>query len=347
MVDMSGALENQPANSAAKLSDLVSIRPTNEAVEREKFIASLAAGEKYEPQLKYPSATRAEAVRAKCDEHLSDEFAELARAILDGVIRDHGSEEKYQASVWGQPLETDQVQQACDEYLAANELTDKVSFVWSPETLVTMCAGSKVHLVTRPGYYREKRLSSLLDHEVGTHFVRSHNHKQAFAGKRWAARRGWLLATEEGLATLNTHLTYSDKRIWIPALHYHAALLASKLPFSELWKELGKYLGADDHERLWTTCLRVKRGVSDTGEPIGYYKDQSNFAGAIVLLKQRHSVDFELLHCVRVSIEDFPSVSGVARNALAAGSVLRPAFVRDDAAYRAALDEMAVANGLA
>ena len=38
----------------------------------------------------------------------------------------------------------------------------------------------KVRLVTRANYYRETRLASLLDHEVGTHFVRSYNHKRAF-----------------------------------------------------------------------------------------------------------------------------------------------------------------------
>ena len=156
-----------------------------------------------------------------------------------------------------------------------------------------MCTGSRVLLVTRPGYYRERRLSSLLDHEVGTHLVRSHNHKQAFRRsvkpRTWADKAsGWLLATEEGLATLNMHRGYTDKRFWIPALHYHAALLASRLPFSQLWHELSTFLG-HDRERLWTTCLRVKRGVADTGQPGGYYKvkDQSNFCGALRLLQAR------------------------------------------------------------
>jgi len=331
------------------MSELAALRPTNEAAERQKFIAALAAGERYEPQLQYKDAARAEQIRAKCDEHLSTDFAARASAVLTGVIAEHGSEEAYQAAVWGEYLEPDAVQHMCDQYLADNGLVGKVTFVWSPDTLVTMCLGSKVLLVTRPNYYRERRLSSLLDHEVGTHFVRTHNHKQTFAKDhkpKWQAKDGWLLATEEGLATLNTHRGYSDKRFWIPALHYQACVLASKLPFSALWAELARLISTDDPERLWTTCLRVKRGLTDTGKPGGYYKDQSNFAGAIRILQQRDSIDFELLHSVKVSLEDFAAARGAAKAALEKGAVLRPAFVRDAEAYRNALNAMASANGV-
>ena len=137
---------------------------------------------------------------------------------------------------------------------------------------------------------------------MGTHFIRSYNHKQSFRkGKAppFAHRAGWLLATEEGLATLNTNKTYADKRLWVPAIHYLATLLAARLPFSQLWHELGAFIGAEDHERLWTICVRVKRGMTDTGQPGGYYKDGSNFGGAIRLLRRRKTIDFRLLHCVR------------------------------------------------
>ena len=283
-------------------------------------------------------------------EHLSDRFAPLAGAILEGVMRDYGSEAAYQDAVWGRTLSHDEVQAACDAYADANGLQGKVKFVWNEATLVTMCSGGTVHLVTRPNYYRELRLASLLDHEVGTHFVRSFNHKKALGGggkgPAWKARRGWLLATEEGLATLNTHRRYADKRFWIPALHYHAALLASRLPFSQLWAKLSAYLG-DDAERLWTTCLRVKRGMQDTGRPGGYYKDLSNFDGAARLLQQRRTIDWPLLHCVRVSIEDFGAATPAAKRALAGGAVLLPGFVAAEEAYRQGIEEMAEANGVA
>ena len=337
--------------AAVAMSDISALRPTNEAEERSKFLAALETGTSYEPQLKYVDAARAEKARASCDQHLSDEFAAAAASVLSGIIDDHGSEEQYQQNVWGRALEASEVDAMCDAYLNTNNLLGRVQFVWSPETLVTMFSGSTIKLVTRPGYYRELRLASLLDHEVGTHFIRTHNHKVVYSKqserKAWSERAtGWLIATEEGLATLNTHRLYSDKRFWIPALHYHAALLAAKLPFSELWAELSHFLG-NDVERLWTTCLRVKRGLEDTGKPGGYYKDQSNFAGAMRLLQQRQTIDWTLLHSVRVSLEDFGRATPAAKRALdERKDVLLPAFVRDGAAYREALEAMAVANGL-
>ena len=68
-----------------------------------------------------------------------------------------------------------------------------------------MC-GNTLSLVGAPGYYREIRLRSLLDHEVGTHYIRGKNQanldpklKEKIAKKRI----GWQLATEEGVATIS------------------------------------------------------------------------------------------------------------------------------------------------
>ena len=356
------------------MSKLAALRPTNEAEERERFFAALSAGERYEPQLRYAQPRRAAEIRSSCDKHLSDEYGEIAQRIMRGVIDAHGSEAAYCENVWGRTIERPEVDAACDAYLAQNGFDGEVDFIWSPHTLVTTCLGSKVHLVTRPRYYREARLASLLDHEVGTHFVRAHNHRKVFGRAKWASRTtGWLLSTEEGLATINTVRSYDDKaraqpsptrrarrrataltvpacalqRLWVPALHYHACALASRLSFSSLWHELSDNLLGDDAERLWTTCMRCKRGLEDTGAPGGYYKDQANLRGAVRLLAARREIDFTLLHCVRVSIEDFPRATPAAWRACAAGRVLLPRFVSEADAYRRELDEIAAANGIA
>jgi hypothetical protein len=336
------------------MSELAFLRPANEASEREKFVQRLRdGGVPYEPQFEYEDAAKAASIRSACDQHLTPEFEAEARVVVEGIHRDYGSEDNYCSAVWGRLLEQTEVDCSCDAYLQQNNLHGKVLFEWNPNVLVTMCGvpkegPGKVRLVTRPNYYRETRLASLLDHEVGTHFIRSYNHKRSFAkGPSFSHRLGWLLATEEGLATLNTNKAYTDKRLWVPAIHYLATLLAARLPFSQLWAALGQYIGADDYERLWTICVRVKRGMSDTGQPGGYYKDGSNFVGAIRLLRARKAIDFRLLHCVRTSIEDFPRALPAARAAIKAGTVVLPAFVRDDAAlavYHAALDELAAAN---
>ena len=84
------------------------------------------------------------------------------------------------------------------------------------------------------------------------------------------------------------------------------------------------------------------------GRPGGYYKEQSSFARALRLLAARHDagLDFLLLQCVRVSLEDFPGATAAVKCALAARRVPMPNFLRDEAAYRQALDEIAHANGV-
>ena len=41
------------------------------------------------------------------------------------------------------------------------------------KTLVTTMSGCVLCLVSTPNYYREIRFRSLLDHEIGTHYIRN------------------------------------------------------------------------------------------------------------------------------------------------------------------------------
>ena len=152
------------------MSDLAFLRPVNEASERAMFIENLSKGQPYEPQLKYADPEKASAIRSECDQHLTAEFEALARTVVEGIHRDYGCEDSYCEAVWGRQLQSSEVDCACDAYLEQNKLHGKVLFEWSPNVLVTMCGvpkegPGKVRLVTRPNYYRETRLASLLDHE--------------------------------------------------------------------------------------------------------------------------------------------------------------------------------------
>ena len=111
-------------------SDLASLRPTNEGEERDKFFAALESGPSYEPQLRYADPGRAERVRAECDKHLSTEFEAMSKAVLEGIISDHQSEERYQESVWCPTIDAQEaVEKMCGEYVSANALAGKVDFV--------------------------------------------------------------------------------------------------------------------------------------------------------------------------------------------------------------------------
>ena len=63
------------------------------------------------------------------------------------------------------------------------------------------------------------------------------------------------------------------------ALRYMAAVYAQKMPFAEVYKNLSKYMA--DKKDCWRECVRVKRGMGNTEEPGGYYKDQSYLIGAV------------------------------------------------------------------
>jgi hypothetical protein len=47
--------------------------------------------------------------------------------------------------------------------------------------------------------------------------------------------------------------------------------MAGKVSFVELFNDLEKYV--DNPKRRWKAVLRVKRGIADTSEPGGLYKD--------------------------------------------------------------------------
>ena len=55
------------------------------------------------------------------------------------------------------------------------------------------------------------------------------------------------------------------------AVNYYGAYQASKMSFVEIFKDLEKYI--DDPIARWQLTVRWKRGVSDTSQLGGFYKD--------------------------------------------------------------------------
>lgn len=58
-----------------------------------------------------------------------------------------------------------------------------------------------------------------------------------------------------------------------------AAIYASKGSFSEVYKKLNKFVPEKDE--CWRECVRVKRGIGNTEDKGGFYKDQNYLVGAI------------------------------------------------------------------
>jgi hypothetical protein len=99
---------------------------------------------------------------------------------------------------------------------------------------------------------------------------------------------------EEGLAAINQLLPEDKPFLFKAALRYIAAIAASKLPFCQLYKQISRWLS--DPNDCWRECVRVKRGMANTQEPGGYYKDQSYLIGAIEILRERKQIDFRKIY---------------------------------------------------
>lgn len=153
-------------------------------------------------------------------------------------------------------------------------------------TSVSFFKEKAVLKIRTPLSYNRLNLEGVLNHEVGTHILRRLNHKENCVRK--PTERGKLI--EEGLAAINQLLTEEKPFLFKAALRYLAAIYASKMSFAQVYKQLNRFL--KDREDCWRECVRVKRGLGNTEELGGYYKDQSYLVGAIELLRERKAVDF-------------------------------------------------------
>lgn len=116
----------------------------------------------------------------------------------------------------------------------------------------------------------------VIDHEIGTHFLRRNNEKfQVWAKKRDKYEVKNCMRTEEGFASTNqmvrNALDGGHPFLYRSALNYYMAFKASRMGFVELFDDIKKYI--DDKHSRWKYVMRVKRGTMDTSEPGGLFKD--------------------------------------------------------------------------
>jgi hypothetical protein len=137
--------------------------------------------------------------------------------------------------------------------------------------------------------------------------MRAHNHRQLdeeTVAQIKKVRIGWMLATEEGLASLANHIHYEKSDLMaIPALLYFGVCVAQENSFWDTFKILQKYI--PEFEDCWLHTLRVKRGMVDTSKPGGFCKDQATFDGAMRILENKDKIDFNAIYAAKVSLETY------------------------------------------
>jgi hypothetical protein len=117
--------------------------------------------------------------------------------------------------------------------------------------------------------------------------------------------------------------------------------MASKMSFVDLFNDLEKYI--DNPKRRWKCVVRVKRGMTDTGEPGGLYKDQVYLEGAIPILRERASIDFIALYCGKLSLEDLKRPQ-IEKRIKKDNGLIFPSFMTNMEEYNKTLDIIAKQN---
>lgn len=87
----------------------------------------------------------------------------------------------------------------------------------------------------------------------------------------------------------------------------------------------------------------MKRGIVDTGEPGGLYKDQVYLEGAIQILRERSAIDFIGLYCGKLSLEDLRRPM-IEKRIKKDGGLIFPTFMRSMEDYSRTLEIIAKTN---
>jgi hypothetical protein len=326
----------------AALSEMV---PMNLEKEQQLFFQNAF---KYNPNFEYISQNIKQQFSKPHAKYLK-----IAKLILSKCIDEYGTDDAYLERTGGRMLSKDETTQYFEHYIKELGFEECLSLVFSentvaPTSVVHDPSGKSRVIISLPITYREHRIRGVLNHEIGTHFIRKYNDRLQpwFKNRKKFDLKPYIII-EEGLAALNQTLdaaTDSKRKPYLfnAALHYYSAYIASLMSFEELFHDLEKYIS--DPMKRWKECVRVKRGCTDTAQTGGMYKDQVYLRGAIEILKNRKKIDFVLLHSGKINVKDLFKLQKLGIIKL--DGLKMPTFMHDLNTYREALNRMAAYNFL-
>jgi hypothetical protein len=280
-----------------------------------------------------------------------NQYLDKAISILESGLNDYKTEFSFNKT--GCPVLTqEETLETFQQYLDVLGIRNSVEIVFNEAaiapTAVTHNPKTLVSQITvgLPIVYCKERVKGVMNHEIGTHLLRTLNErKQIWYKKRDKFGLGPYIETEEGLASLNTMIEcamqgYKKPYLWRAALHYFSSYFASCMSFVQLYNRLERYL--DDPVKRFKEVLRVKRGIYDTSLPGGCYKDQVYLSGAIKILQNRSKINFCKLYSGKLALED------LFRSEIEDLCILQelklPVFLQDLSIYMKALDYIAETN---
>jgi len=109
-------------------------------------------------------------------------YLDASKKILDSFLKQYGSESAY-LDAEGKKLDQEETYKAIKEYLDKLNVGEWISINFqknqiAPTSVTHDPKSGKCKMnIKLPVEYRAGRMSGVLDHEIGTHFLRKHNEK--------------------------------------------------------------------------------------------------------------------------------------------------------------------------
>ena len=135
---------------------------------------------------------------------------EIARNILDDFSDEYGSECNYLKKVGGDILSQEETEKIFTEYIKSSGLEQYINILFlkntvSPTSIVHDPNGKSTVIIGLPTEYHRNFIQGVMDHEIGTHYLRKANDAMQSWGGKGKKQAGLLpyIATEEGLASVN------------------------------------------------------------------------------------------------------------------------------------------------
>ena len=178
------------------------ITPINLEEEEERFFKS---DFKVNPQFIYHKPKLA-LNALQCFKRPVGTLLHLAIKILNAFLKVYGTESNF-LNTGGEILNLAKIKESFQKYIDNLELGPYLNLDFSYNTVspTTITHNPKTNQSTMtiglPSEYREHRIEGVLNHEIGTNFIRNHNEQfQGWFKGRYKNKKKNYLNTEEGLA---------------------------------------------------------------------------------------------------------------------------------------------------
>ena len=276
----------------------------------------------------------------------------------------HGEFSKTQLTKWGLPdkkfaaianklLTLHKIPTSTENKISQDELFDivtkkltdysletKIQIIFD-EVMISRCKVNTSTISFRlPLNFTKQMLERVLRHEIDSHLLRRLNTNSLPEGIQATKAEEQVRRTEEGLAVLNGYLGEEKPYLTRGAINYFAVMTALEHSFSYTFNALLE-IGLSK-KLAWRTCVRVKRGMTDTSQPGAMTKSITYFEGAFMVWKwlcieNNNPVD---LYYGRLSIEDAQGLHRKYQSNL----LLLPTYIQDIDKYKTQLQTIADIN---